>query len=267
VNRREAAPGGRRLLVLAVDSDPRALERLERLLAQRAEVAAVLTARSGADALARMAEQAPDVVFLEVRLPDVEGTKLAAAIGRFSPRPEIVFVTSDGSAAVEAFELQAADFLLKPVSDDRLARSLERLRVVRHGVERRARERRRGGGAPAVTALHEHLIAVDGTVGGARRLIEIASVITAQAAGERVELVCQDGQHTMATTLAALEEQWHDQGFQRVHRSFLVNLRRIHELQPSVGGAVVLMSDGATVPVARRQLAVLKQRLGIEAAA
>lgn len=258
-SRNGASRNGHRPRALVVDDDEPQLAALVQILRDDARLGQILTAVTGAEALLLALRHRPTGVFLATRLPDVSPKDLHSGLDCLSPSPAVVWVSESSAAAVDAFGLGAVDYLVKPLSPDRVAQSIDRL--LASGA---TGDRRRGGDRRTSAATQEHLIAVNGTVDGASRLIPLASVVFAQAAGERVELTCDDGVHALASTLHELEREWGPRGFERVHRSFLVNVRRINELQPSVGGAVLVLADGSKVPVARRQLPALKRRLGLE---
>ena len=131
------------LRVLIADDEPRARQFLQRLLAEHADVEVVGVARGGAEALEQIGRTHPDAVFLDIQMPDLSGLEVARAL-RDDPAPVIVFVTAHDQHAVQAFELAALDYVLKPLGRDRLAATLTR---VRHEVALGAR---RSGNAAAV---------------------------------------------------------------------------------------------------------------------
>lgn len=247
------------LHVLVVDGDDEARAALAQMLAARAAVGTVEAVSTGTAAMVLAAQEVPDAVFLEARLPDIDGLLLASSLRRLAPPPEIVFVAADSDAAVAAFALAATHYLLKPVTADRVGVAVKRLTPPPDDARRRR--------ASSLAAGQERMIAVEGSTGGASRLMPLSSLIAARAQNDHVELTCDDGAYRLRATLSMLEARWQDSGFERVHRSFLVNVHRIRELQPSPGGAVLVMADGSTIPVARRQLSRLKRRVGIGDAA
>lgn len=253
--------GGNRLRALVVDADEVQLALLVQAVRDDGRLGEVLTAVTGAEALLLALRHRPCGVFLDAGVSDLPVREIAAGLASLTPPAPVVWVSHSNAAAVEAFALGAVDYLVKPLSAGRVSQSIDRL--IAAGA---AGDRRRGGDRRTSAATQEQLIAVNGTVNGASRLIQLATVVFAQAAGEQVELTCDDGVHTISSTLHDLEREWAPRAFERVHRSFLVNLRRIVELQPSVGGAVLVLADGSKVPVARRQLPALKRRIGLERA-
>lgn len=245
------------LRVLAVDDERPALEDLLRMLAASPAVSDVRGAGSAADALLAVGGgEAFDAVFLDVRMPGLDGLELARVLRRFELPPALVFVSAFDDAAVSAFELAALDYLVKPVARRRLDEAIER--VVRATGLAEGRE------APAPASLDEELLPVDALRGGATRLLARASVLYLQAHGDYVRVASDEGRFLLRARLSDLEERWGGQGFLRVHRGFLVNLRRAVEVRPRLNGtAVLVMADGAEVPIARRQLAELRRRLRV----
>jgi two-component system response regulator LytT len=221
------------LKVLAVDDERPALEDLTRLLEGQPEIAEIEQAQSGAEALQRLTEHAFDAVFLDVRMPGLDGVELARVIRNFAHPPCLVFVSAYESAAVEAFELRAVDYLVKPVSRARITEAVERI------VEQRP--------PGEVINVDNHLVALQ-------------SIRYVEAHGDYARLHTDDGRFLLRASLGDLERRWQAAGFVRVHRSFLVQLRRASELR-AAGDGVVLRVGDAEVPVARRQVADLRRRL------
>lgn len=238
--------------VLAVDDERPALEDLGRLLRASRRVDDVELVQSARDALVRVGEARFDALFLDVRMPGMDGVELARVLARFAEPPAIVFVSAFETAAVQAFELHAVDYLLKPVSRRRVEEALER--VASDGVL-----------APAATGGRsdeaDDVVAVDGPRGGTR-LLARSSILYGQAHGDYVRVVADSGRFLMRTTLADLERRWEPFGFVRVHRGYLANLRRAVELHPLMNGTATLrFADGHGVPISRRQVAELRRRL------
>jgi len=232
------------LRVLAVDDERPALDDLARVLRAQPAVSEVATAESGEEALHALAGgEHYDAVFLDVRMPGLDGVELARVLRRFASPPALIFVSAYESAAVEAFELRALDYLMKPVSRSRVAEALAR-------VEQR----------PAAADAMETL-AVD-VPGGGTRLVRREDVLYLQSHGDYVRVVTPDGRFLVRGTLGEIERRWEPHGFHRVHRRYLVNLGRAKEVRPQLNGtAVLILADGAELPIARREVAELRRRL------
>jgi DNA-binding LytR/AlgR family response regulator len=245
------------LRVLAVDDEAPALEDLVRLLEAADTVGEVRTASTGSEALAAVADNTFDALFLDVRMPGLDGVELARVLRRFADPPSVVFVTAYESAAVEAFELRAVDYLMKPVSRARLDEALERVLAAR-GEPLAAAE---AGAAPDV-AEDGDVVPVDNLRGGGTRLVPRSEILYLQAHGDYVRVVTAEGRYLLRGRLSDIERRWQTFGFVRVHRGFVVNLRRAVEVRPKLNGtATVVFPNGAEVPIARRQVGELRRRL------
>jgi DNA-binding LytR/AlgR family response regulator len=235
---------------LAVDDERPALDDLARVLRAHEDVEAVECAESGQEALQALASAAYDAVFLDVRMPGLDGVELARVLRRFASPPALVFVSAYESAAVEAFELRAVDYLMKPVSRARLDEALDRVRG--HEPEE----------PPPTRVPADEVVAVDAARGGGTRLVPRSEVLYLQAHGDYVRVVTADARYLMRGRLGDLERRWEPYGFHRVHRGYVVNLRRVVELRPQLNGtAELVLADGSRVPIARREVADLRRRL------
>lgn len=246
------------LRVLAVDDEPLALDDVARLLRAHPGVAEVLTADSGAAALEALSVQDIDVVFLDVRMPDFDGVGLARVLRRFGAPPALVFVTAYESAAVQAFELGATDYLMKPVTRERLEQALGRVALgasIEETLGPRADDRREADGDSDV-------VAVDMTRGGGVRLLSRSSILYLQAFGDYQRVFSTEGRFLLRARLADLERNWAQHGFVRVHRQFVVNLRQATAVRRHpTGVSIVSFPDGSEVPIARRHVTELRRRL------
>jgi DNA-binding LytR/AlgR family response regulator len=240
------------LCVLAVDDERPALEDLERLLINSPRVGDIVCASSGDDALRLLAERQFDALFIDVRMPELDGLELAGVVGRFAQPPAIVFVSAYEEGAVGAFELQALDYLMKPVSRRRIDEALER--ILNASEQRPAAE-------PIADGADE-IIAVEHARGGATSLVPRSAILYVQAHGDYVRIVSAESRYLMRGRLSSIERRWQAHGFHRVHRGYVANLRRAVELRPTLNGtAMIVFSDGSEIPVARRQVAELRRRL------
>jgi len=233
------------LEVLVVDDEEPALEDLAYLLRQHPRIGSVVTASDATEALRRLRDGSFAAVFLDIRMPGLDGLELARVLSRFATPPEIVFVTAFEQHAVEAFELQAVDYLLKPVRPDRLSDAIRRL------------------GAPARRSAEEGedptRIAVE--TGGVTRMVERDAIRFVEASGDYVRLHTDDGAFLVRVPISSLEESWRDAGFVRVHRRYLIALRHVTELRARPGGGYDLLVAGQELPVSRRHARELRDRL------
>ncbi|MDQ6835302.1 MAG: LytTR family DNA-binding domain-containing protein [Actinomycetota bacterium] len=248
-----------RLTLLAVDDEQTQLEDLARMLRSLPGVREVECAFDGRDALARVSSQRYDAIFLDVRMPDLDGLELARVLRRFALPPQLVFVSAYDEAAVEAFELHAVDYLRKPVARSRVEEAIERVAAA---VD--------AGDAPAEASpsragpASDEMVAVANVHGGSTRLLRRSSIEFVQSYGDFVRIVTADGRYLLRATLAEIERRWEPFGFYRVHRQYVANLGSATELRPLLGGTAELtFSDGQRIPVARRHAAELGRRLNL----
>jgi two-component system LytT family response regulator len=234
---------------LLVDDERPARERLRRLLADHDDVEIVDEAADGEEALEKIADTGPDLVFLDIQMPGCSGMEVAASLG--SPRPRIVFCTAYDEYAVDAFELRADDYLLKPVNRARLAKALER---VRSGASGDDPTPPRGGHPTRFLAKRSskyHVVPVD-------------EVLCFLSEGGLTKLQTAERHFWMQPTLAELEQRLDPAAFFRISRSAIVRLDAVRAVEPhggGVGGDVVL-SDGERHEVARRRYRDLMEKLG-----
>jgi DNA-binding LytR/AlgR family response regulator len=232
--------------VLVVDDEAPALADLARLLRSLPAVGDVYTAASGPEALRTLAERPVDAVFLDVRMPGIDGLELARVLRRFEAPPPVVFVSAYETGAVGAFELKALDYLMKPVSSRRLAEAVERVRDARGAAP--------GGRADDVVPLP--------TLRGGTRLVPRDSILFLQADGDYVRVICEKERFLLRGRISDMARRWRDHGFVQVHRGYVANLRRAVEVRPRANGTAVLaFADGREIPVARRKATELRREL------
>lgn len=232
------------LRVLVIDDERPALDDLEFLLRQDSRVADVLTCDSATDGLRVLRDQEVDCVFLDIQMPGLTGLELAQVLSRFRSPPPVVFVTAHDSYAVDAFELQAVDYVLKPVRADRLAEAVRR--VVR-GTER-----------PATAQLG---VQIPVERAGVTRFLDRDDVTHVEAQGDYARLHTASDSFLVRTPLTALEEEWGPAGFVRIHRSLLVSLAHVKEVRMVSGRCTVVVGPGVELGVSRRHTRELRDLL------
>jgi DNA-binding LytR/AlgR family response regulator len=255
---------GDRLRILAVDDEHTQVEDLARMLRSFPSVEEVECAFDAHDALVMASQQRYDAIFLDVRMPDLDGLELGRVLRRFAAPPQLVFVSAYDSAAVDAFELRALDYLRKPVGRRRLEEALERVVAAVDADSRQAAHNGQARAGPAGVAPESEMVAVANVAIGATRLIARSSILYVQSYGDFVRIVTEDGRYLLRATLSEIERRWEPHGFVRVHRQYLANLTRAVELRPLLGGTAELaFPGGQTVPIARRHVSELSRRLGV----
>ena len=258
------------LNVLAVDDEAPSLADLVYELRAQPEVARVVEVPDATSALRALREEAFDVVFLDIRMPGLDGLELARVLQQFKQPPPVVFVTAHAAHAVEAFEIRAVDYLLKPVRAERLQLAIQRVielaseRVVDHASDAPSPE-------PNISAApNEHVSAVaedhrEATItiesGGRVLFVDRDDVLFVSASGDYVRLHLRDGSYLYRAAMATLEERWSSAGFVRIHRGYLVALRHIDEVrvEPTRGHQVRIGTH--ELPVSRRLTPQVRSRL------
>lgn len=229
--------------VLVIDDERPALDELAFLLGRDPRIESVTTAGSATEALRVLQEQPVDAVFTDIAMPGLTGLDLARVLSRFRVPPPVVFVTAHDDHAVAAFELDAVDYVLKPVRDDRLAEAVRRL--------------------VAATTTTPELDAEDSIpveLGGVTRFVARGDVLYAEAHGDYARLHTAEASHLIRIPLATLEEDWREAGFVRIHRSLLVALQHVEEVRMEAGRCSVLVG-GTELTVSRRHSRELRDVL------
>jgi two-component system LytT family response regulator len=257
---RSASPAS--LRVLLVDDEPLARDSLRLILASDPQVEIVGECGDGASAVTAIRALSPDLVFLDVRMPELDGFGVVDAVGP-ERMPAVVFVTAYDEHAVRAFEVHALDYVLKPFDDDRLraalSRAREHLALTRDGALSRrlaallaGAPDASGSRAPDESAPARWLERLQVPVGDRIRLVRVEDVDWIEGAGNYVRVHSGREKHLVRATLAALERELDPRRFVRIHRSAIVNVDRVRELEPYTGGDyIAFLQDGRKLRVSR----------------
>ncbi len=237
-----------KLRVLVVDDEPLARSRILELLTEEPDVEVVGQCRNGIEAVKAIQERQPELVFLNVKMPGLDGFEVLRSLDP-ARLPAVIFVTAYDKHAVEAFDVHAVDYLLKPYQPERFKRSLQRAREL-------VRDQ-----AKVLTARLARLLEADNPshltrfsirAGGKTSFIPVKEVDWIEAAGNYLVLHAGRENHLLRETLNGLETKLPPKTFARVNRSALVNLERIKELEPSGPDTHVLtLRSGVKLPVTR----------------
>jgi two-component system LytT family response regulator len=253
------------LRVLVVDDEPLARSGVAELAGRDPELVVVGQCGDGAGALAAIRSLRPDLVLLDVQLPELDGFEL---LRRLEPgeRPAVVFITAYDHFAVRAFDVHAIDYLVKPFDDTRFAEAVTRAKsAVRDARAGRLNERLSDllehlAGAPPADAWLTRIVV---KTGGRVVLVRVDEIDWIEAADYCVKLHVRDKVHVLRESLQALETRLDPARFFRVHRSAIVNLDRVTELPPLFKGEhVVLLRDGTRLKLSRSRRVRLESRLG-----
>jgi two-component system LytT family response regulator len=229
---------------LIVDDEPLARRGIRQLLSAYPDFVVAGECRDGREALRALATLTPDVVFLDIQMPGLDGMRLARAHGA-ERMPVTVFVTAHDEFAVAAFEAQALDYLVKPLSEARFRTAI-------------ARVRERVRASRAVTR-----IAVPTPSG--ELLLDASEIDWIEAHDDHAEIHAGNRRYRVRQTLSALEARLDPARFARIHRSTLVRIDHVRELRGEGSGrtARAILQDGSALPVSRRRLAAIRARLGV----
>ena len=236
------------LKAMIVDDEAPARSELRFLLDEVGQVEVVAEAASVREAIEKMKEYPCDVIFLDINMPEANGLQLAEALQHLKFPPAVVFVTAYSEFALDAFKVNAIDYLVKPVETDRLAQAIARVRdnVALH-----------------MQAQKSERISVE--KGGKKILIAIDKIRFVMARDDYAYLQTDTDRYFSTVSLAQLEKRLDGHGFFRVHRGYLVNLAMVEEVEPVSGGTLLLTLNGVEdkIPVSRRRVSLLKKTLGI----
>jgi two-component system LytT family response regulator len=239
---------------LLVDDEQPARERLRQLLTAHPDVEIVGESEDGVQAAEQIAALTPDLVMLDIQMPGASGLDVAASLGK--PRPAVIFCTAYDQYAVDAFELSALDYLLKPVNRARLAAALDRVRAAGapQGRDRALEQLSHATGLAPTRFLARR---------GARfRVVPVTEVVAFTFVDGITHLVTATEQLSMQPTLAALARRLDDQRFFQVSRTAIIRLDAVKEAKPfSDGTGEIILANGQTMVVARRRWRALLDRL------
>jgi two-component system, LytTR family, response regulator len=245
------------LKVLLVDDEPAALERLSALFAQIPDTRLVGVARNGREAEQAIAELAPDLVMLDIQMPELSGLALASELP-VDTRPEIVFVTAFEVYAADAFAVEAADYLLKPVRFDRLRQAVERAR------RRRTLQKVFEQQAEAAPIRDNDLEGIWVATRQGHVRVAVAEIDWIEAAKDYVLLHTATRSHIHRITMSALEQALDPAKMVRVHRSAFVSPDRVEAVNRLGKGLIALvLRDGVAVPVGPTYVKAVQARLGL----
>ena len=239
------------LTTLIVDDEPLAREGLRALLLKDAGIATIREARDGREAIREIRETNPDLVFLDVQMPETDGFAVVREIGA-ERMPAVVFVTAHDQYAIQAFEFNALDYLLKPVIEERFFRALARAKSRIRENEAAARNQQIIGllenlSSPRQYVKRMAVRSVDKTL-----FVNVDDVDWIEAGENYAQLHVGRSTHLLRVTMNDLEKSLDPEVFVRVHRSIIVNVNRVVTLQPAAHGEyVITLRDGARLQSSR----------------
>lgn len=236
---------------LVVDDEPYNREELKYLLSTFSQIKTIKEAESGEEAIMKAMRDQPDVIFLDVEMPKVNGMEVAKSIQKLKEPPLIVFATAYPQFAAEAFRYEAVDYLLKPYDEEQLGETIQRL------------EKKRETGKAVYSDKSTGKLAVEAE--GDINYLELKEILYIERVEKRTKLVTKQGEFNAKIPLKDLEERLSSRGFFRIHKSFLVNLVYIKRLTPWFNGAYHLQLEGTkeVLSVSRNYIKELREKLEI----
>ena len=248
----------RKIRAVIVDDEELARQVLREFLAKHPEIELIAECANGFEAVKTVAEQKPDLVFLDIQMPKLDGFEVLELIGKDAT---VIFVTAHDNYAIRAFEVHAVDYLLKPVAAARFDAALER-----------AKERLPGKPQPAQVSASElaasarppaqYLDRIPVRDGSRVSIIPVGKLDYAEAQDDYVALASEGKKHLKQQTIASLEAALDPARFLRIHRSYIVNLERVARVEPYAKDShVAILSNGTQLPVSRAGYARLREFL------
>ena len=251
----------KKIRTLVVDDEPLARERLAGLLASQPDIEIVAQCRDGEEAVTAVIDHAPDLVFLDVQMPQMNGFEVIEAVGG-DRMPPVIFVTAYDQHALRAFEVRALDYLLKPFDRERFNEALQRARRQIERAETGDLGRRL---LALVKDLRRDQPRAERLVvksGGRLFFLRTDEIDWVEAAGNYVRVHVGTTSHLMRETMTAIEGRLDPEKFFRIHRCRIVNMERIQELQPWLNGEyAVLLRTGTRLTLSRGYREKLQDRL------
>ncbi|TCV97692.1 LytTR family two component transcriptional regulator [Luteibacter rhizovicinus] len=242
------------IAVIVVDDEPIARHAIVRLLRDDPDIELVGECGDGVSAVQAIRNQSPDLVFLDIQMPAINGMDVVATIGA-ARMPATVFVTAFEQYAVRAFEANAVDYLVKPFSRDRFAQTLQRAKTRLSAADTGTR------GAESIQQVLDALRRREGylervpvRVDEKITFVDVDEIVWIKASRNTVEIHLADRVHELRETMTALGERLDPRRFARVHRSVIINVRRVQAIQPWFNGYhVVTMDTGQKLRMSRYQ--------------
>lgn len=233
-----------RLSVLIVDDEKPARNDIARILGKMDDIEIVGEAGDGVGAVKKIERLKPDILLLDIRMPGLDGFQVIEKLSDFEYSPAVIFVTAYDTYALNAFEVHAVDYILKPVDEKRLAQAIERAARIRRGLEKR----------PDLDALLETLGAEPRRLALRKNdslvMVDVEDILYATSSGGEVKVVTKELEGAANyRSLDELQRELPPSVFVRVHRSYVANIKQIHEIRPWFSGSYQMRMSGSKGPM------------------
>ena len=249
--------------VAIVDDEPLAVERMRRLLEEEPDIQVVAECSNGAEAVAAIRDHAPDLVFLDVQMPGLDGFGVVEQVGP-EAMPATIFATAFDEHALQAFDASALDYLLKPFDPDRFARALDRARRFLRHQNREELEAKLTSMLGGLNRTRRYLDRFIVRYGRRILFVDAAEVDRIEADGNYAAIHVGKQVHLLREAISRLEEQLDPAAFVRIHRSHIIAVDRVRQLESVFQGEyVVTLKDGTRITSSRTYRERLEQAVGI----
>lgn len=244
--------------VLVVDDERLARVELKRLLSKFDDIEIVSEAKNANEAIEQLKENAIDLAFLDIQMPEISGLELAAEIGN---QTLFVFCTAFSEHALDAFTLNAADYLVKPVNPERLTQTIERVRNLLRESEDTPQSTDAAPVTPYLPDTHGLLL----KFGQSSKIVRLNEIERFESVGNHAAVYTQYGKSFIHSSLTKVEKRLDPNCFFKASRSDIIRVDNINQIQDSIspGCLVAIMNSGAEIEVSRRQAAALKQLFNV----
>jgi len=246
-----------KIRVLIVDDEKLVRDYLRRVIIEKSDVDVVGEAGDGIEAISKVQELSPDIILLDIQMPELDGF---GVLDFLDTPPPTIFITAYDEYAIQAFEVNAIDYVLKPIRKRRLFDSIDKAKIY---------IQRKGLWESKATRILDHISSqqvskIPLNTRKGFKLLSVEEIFWVEADGDYASIHTAENDFFYKKTLKLLESRLPSDLFLRVHRSYIVNLRKITELNSSArGGYKLKMSDNTEIPVARRKAREVKKRLKI----
>jgi two-component system, LytTR family, response regulator len=252
-----------KIRALIVDDEPLARERIRTLLEGESDVESIAECGDGLSAISLIERERPDLIFLDIQMPELDGFRVLEALSDALPLPAIIFVTAYDKYALRAFEVHALDYLLKPFDRERFSRALERARSHLRREKKGALDERLLSLLADIKSEPKHLERLVIKSSGRVFFLKTEELDWIEAASNYVRLHAGSESHLMRETMSALEAKLDPKKFLRVNRSAIVNIEKIKELCPLFRGEYeIVLQTGARLTLGRAYREKLQELLG-----
>lgn len=238
---------------LIVDDEPLARNELSYLLKQTDEISAIEEADSIEEALEKLLQEKIDIAFLDIHLTEESGLTLADKMNRMTNPPIIVFATAYDEYAIEAFERDARDYLLKPFEQKRVKQTVQRAKTILSGKEKKTKETTKEAAEVFPVQMDDRIY-----------MVKVEEILAIEVNQGETTVYTEEKEYKTTDPLTAWEEKLPNPPFMRVHRSYLVNLDKIIEIQPWFNQTYQLtIKNDLKIPVSRSYVQLFKKQIGL----